>query len=87
MCELRHIALPRIDLLCRFSLDWDPPRMTGSFLRSAGLAHALAPIDRHTRSLQARPASAAFLDSCSSNRKMRVRAWILRAFVEIMLEV
>jgi hypothetical protein len=27
--------LPRIDLLCRFSLDRDPPPMTGPFLRSA----------------------------------------------------
>jgi hypothetical protein len=27
--------LPRIDLLCRFSLDCDPPPMTGPFLRSA----------------------------------------------------
>ena len=35
LCELRHIALPRIDLLCRFSLDCDPSPMTGPFLRSA----------------------------------------------------
>src|ERR1700724_955280 len=35
VCELRHIALPRIDLLCRFSLDCDPSPMTGPFLRSA----------------------------------------------------
>src|SRR5216683_2369378 len=35
VCELRHIALPRIDLLCRFSLDCDPSPMAGSFLRRA----------------------------------------------------
>jgi hypothetical protein len=35
LCELRHITLPRIDLLCRFSLDCDPSPMAGSFLRSA----------------------------------------------------
>jgi hypothetical protein len=31
LCELRHIALPRIDLLCRFSLDCDPSPMAGPF--------------------------------------------------------
>jgi hypothetical protein len=41
LCELRHIALPRIDLPCRrFLPDWDPSPMAGSFLRSA--VHRLA---------------------------------------------
>jgi hypothetical protein len=32
LCELRHIALPRIDLHCRrFLPDWDPSPMAGSF--------------------------------------------------------
>jgi hypothetical protein len=35
VCELRHTTLPRIDLPCRFSLDWDPSPMAGSFLRGA----------------------------------------------------
>ncbi len=31
VCELRHITLPRIDLLWRFSLDCDPSPMAGPF--------------------------------------------------------
>jgi hypothetical protein len=31
VCELRHITLPRIDLVWGFSLDCDPPPMTGPF--------------------------------------------------------
>ena len=31
LCELRHITLPRIDLLWCFSLDCDPSPMAGSF--------------------------------------------------------
>jgi hypothetical protein len=52
VCELRHMALPRIDLLCRFSLDCDPPPMTGPFFEKrrpparAGLARALVRTDR-----------------------------------------
>src|SRR6202022_249272 len=40
VCELRHIALPRIDLLCRFSLDCDPSPMTGPFLEKRPSAAA-----------------------------------------------
>jgi hypothetical protein len=40
VCEFRHIALPRIELLYCFSLDCDPSLMTGPFLRSARPRHA-----------------------------------------------
>src|SRR5258706_10600264 len=37
LCEIRHIALPRIDLLCCFSLDCDPSPMTCPFFRNGHL--------------------------------------------------
>jgi hypothetical protein len=40
VCELRHTTLPRIDLQIISSLDCDPSRMTGPFLRSAAADRA-----------------------------------------------
>jgi hypothetical protein len=78
VCELRHIALPRIDLPCVFSQNCHPSPMAGSFLRRGPpphrRTHPCAGADRPAHDSRRIPDSpAAFLESAGGDLKERNR--------------